>query len=133
MSFYSFEKLDMTGGSGADRLYSWSGADTLRGGAGDDILGGGSGDDMLFGGTGNDIFRIDVGNGADWIRDAGLGDVIRIAGRDFSGSVTSGSGATVLANQVQMSYSSANNSTTLYIGTDTVAGAGAYYQSYRSI
>lgn len=123
VSFYSFEKLDMTGGSGADRLYSWSGADTLRGGAGDDILGGGSGDDMLFGGTGNDIFRIDVGNGADWIRDAGLGDVIRIAGRDFSGSVTSGSGATVLANQVQMSYSSANNSTTLYIGTDTVAGA----------
>ncbi|WP_316678173.1 calcium-binding protein [uncultured Tolumonas sp.] len=123
VSFYSFEKLNMTGGAGADRLYSWDGDDTIQGGGGNDILNASAGSDVLFGGSGSDIFGINVGNGVDWIRDAEVSDIIRVAGRTFSGVVASGTGGTVLANQVQMSYSSADNVTTLFVGADATAGA----------
>ena len=53
------ERLDVTGGAGADRLAGGVGGDTLAGGAGDDTLDGGAGADRLVGGAGHDLYSVD--------------------------------------------------------------------------
>ncbi|MDB5371725.1 MAG: alkaline phosphatase, partial [Belnapia sp.] len=73
---HGMERLDVTGGVGADTLTGGGGVDTLRGGAGDDRLDGGAGVDRLIGGQGNDLYWIDriddnvveaVGEGSDTV------------------------------------------------------------------
>ncbi|WP_043359590.1 calcium-binding protein [Belnapia sp. F-4-1] len=54
------ERLEVTGGAGADRLTGGAGADSLAGGAGDDTLDGGAGSDRLAGGLGNDLYHVDT-------------------------------------------------------------------------
>ncbi len=71
------------GNGGFDILTGRGGNDIIEGGAGDDRLDGGFGDDRLDGGAGNDLMRggqgadtfvlRKTGNGADRIRDFGLG------------------------------------------------------------
>ena len=123
--YTGFEIFDITGGSGHDRLWSWSGDDRLAGGAGNDVLTGNGGNDVLTGGVGDDIFVYgSYSNGADTITDAGAGDTIRINGRDFTGAaVTTGNGTGITTNQVQISVDVANNETTLYVGSDGTPGA----------
>ncbi len=123
VNFYGFESFRITGGSGADRLYTWGGSDVINGGAGDDVLSGGGGDDNLSGGSGSDIFVCNAGAGLDRITDAAAGDAIRVSGAVFGGEVMSGDGTTLLAGQVQASYVSATNTTSLFVGMDNSAGA----------
>lgn len=67
----------LEGGAGNDTIYGGDGDDILVGGAGDDYLDAQSGNDTLIGGAGNDIliggddsdtYLIDIGSGADEIR-----------------------------------------------------------------
>lgn len=58
-SYYGFERVDLTGGSGHDRLYGGNLDDKLSGGAGNDILNGYAGSDTISGGTGNDRWIAD--------------------------------------------------------------------------
>jgi Ca2+-binding RTX toxin-like protein len=102
-----------TGGGGNDTLIGNDGANILTGGAGNDALTGGLGDDIFDFGASN--------NGNDTITDLASGDVIRILGESFTGSVTTGKGAALNANEVQCSSSA--GSTTLYVGTDATTGA----------
>jgi VCBS repeat-containing protein len=131
----------LDGGVGNDRLYGSVVTEDLRGGDGADTLVGGGGNDTLTGGAGNDVFlyfydtagadswtrtpnnattTVD-GQGTDTITDFASGDVIRVQGINLSGPATSGNGTTVGQNQLQVS--STGGVTTLYIGTDSVAGA----------
>ncbi|WP_271083652.1 DUF4214 domain-containing protein [Brevundimonas sp. NIBR11] len=55
ITLLNIERLNVTGGSGADVLTGGAYADTLRGGAGNDILRGNGGADILDGGAGFDI------------------------------------------------------------------------------
>lgn len=123
VNFYGFESFRITGGSGADRLYTWGGSDVISGGAGDDVISGGGGDDNLTGGVGSDLFVCNAGAGVDRITDAAAGDAIRVSGAVFGAEVTSGDGTTLLGGQVQASYASATNTTTLFVGMDNTAGA----------
>ncbi|WP_199319624.1 ExeM/NucH family extracellular endonuclease [Dolichospermum sp. FACHB-1091] len=68
----------LSGGLGADRLYGEDNDDILKGDAGNDFLYGSNGNDTLYGGAGNDnlwgnagadVFVLEIGNGADSIRD----------------------------------------------------------------
>ncbi len=68
------------GGTGADLIYGGDGADTLRGGAGADTLTGGAGADSILGGTGADL--IYGGDGAD-----------NISGNEGNNSIYGGDGA----------------------------------------
>lgn len=122
---YGFEQFELTGGAGHDRLYAWNGADKLVGGGGNDVLTGQGGDDVLTGGAGNDIFAYATsGNGADTITDAGVGDTIRIGSLStVLTSIALGDGTTVGNNQVQLSVDAVNNESTLYVGTNSTAGA----------
>jgi Ca2+-binding RTX toxin-like protein len=93
----------------------------------DNVLTGNSNNNIFTGGGGNDVFVFaDSGNGLDTITDFAAGDSISVAGAAFSGVVAAGDGTAVLANQVQ--FSSAGGTTTLYIGTDAVAGADVQLQ-----
>lgn len=123
--YYGFEQFEFIGGSGNDRLYGFGGDDKLTGNAGNDVLNGQGGNDILTGGGGGDLFYFEsYNNGVDTITDASTGDTIRVNGRDFTGgAVVMGDGTSVVTNQVQMSVDSANNETTLYIGSDGSAGA----------
>lgn len=71
------DRLD--GSEGNDRLDGGDGDDALNGGSGDDVLMGGRGDDILQGGDGDDIYEIELGSGADVIRDSGGRDRVRFA------------------------------------------------------
>ncbi len=129
VKFLNIEQFDIKGGSGDDRLWAWGNDDKISGGAGNDVITGGGGNDILTGGTGKDLFVYDsYNNGIDTITEAkpvdSIGDVIRINGRDFTGgSVSLGNGSGILTNQVQLSVNTANNESTLYIGSDGTAGA----------
>ncbi len=129
VKYYSFEQYDITGGSGDDRLWAWDGDDVIRGGAGNDVITGYRGNDILSGGSGKDLFIFDsFNNGIDTINEAkpadSVSDVIRINGRDFTGAAVSmGNGSALLTNQVQLSVNTANDESTLYIGSDGTAGA----------
>ena len=88
----------------------------------DNELSGNEGNNTLAGAAGNDIFFFaSSANGVDQIADFSVGDSIRIAGANFSGAPSSGNGSAVGLNQVQVS--SAGGSSTLYIGTNAIAGA----------
>ena len=112
----------LDGNDGNDTLDGGAGVDQLRGGTGNDQLDGGAGDDQLAGGGGNDVFMLAAqGNGVDQISDFALGDAIQITGAVLSGSVTPGNGAGLGPNQARLGSGAGN--TTLYVGTDAVAGA----------
>ena len=128
-SFINIENLrgsefaDMlSGDAGNNRIQGRDGGDAIDGGAGDDSLHGGYGNDTLTGGAGNDTFQYSGGGeGVDRITDFVAGDVIAIAVALTAGMPVSGTGTGVLAGGVQISQ--AAGLTTLYIGTDNVAGA----------
>ncbi|HYC01896.1 MAG TPA: hypothetical protein VED40_01300 [Azospirillaceae bacterium] len=105
------------------QMFGGTGADTFRGGAGGDFLFGGAGNDVLTGGAGADSFGYGGGsNGTDRITDFGTGDTIRIFGAGaLSGTLEAGTGAGLTKGQAR--FQVANNVTTLFIGTDSVAGA----------
>ena len=68
----------LAGTANADVLRGDAGADIVAGDAGDDDLTGGVDGDLLAGGSGNDTYRVNQGDGADVILDAGGGtDVVR--------------------------------------------------------
>jgi len=91
------------------------------------VLTGNSGDNILTGAGGSDVFAFTAsGNGLDTITDFSQGDSITVTGAAFAGAVTAGDGTTVLANQFQ--FASAGGTTTLYIGTDSTAGADVRIQ-----
>ncbi|MCK9202644.1 MAG: hypothetical protein M0P42_16090, partial [Gallionella sp.] len=93
----------------------------------DNVLTGNSNNNIFTGGGGNDVFAFAAsGNGLDTIADLAAGDSISIAGAAFSGSVAAGNGGAVLANQVQCASSA--GTTSLFIGTDAVAGADVQVQ-----
>ncbi|MFZ3017118.1 MAG: family 16 glycosylhydrolase, partial [Gallionella sp.] len=97
------------------------------GNAQDNILIGNSNDNILTGAGGNDVFGFYAsGNGLDTISDFAAGDSISVPGVAFSGVISAGNGSAVLANQVH--FASAGGTTTLYIGTDAVAGADVQVQ-----
>ncbi|MDD2864728.1 MAG: autotransporter-associated beta strand repeat-containing protein [Methylococcales bacterium] len=100
-----------------------AGSDSIVAGSGNDTLVGGTEDDSLTGGSGNDIFEYaNSGNGVDTITDFGVLDAIKATGRNSTdGTVTTGTGATVAENSVQLSVS--GGITTLYVDTDGVADA----------
>jgi Ca2+-binding RTX toxin-like protein len=151
-SFSNFERVLLMTGSGADSVDSSAfslddhlelgagndiaktggGNDYIDGGSGNDTLTAGEGTDNLTGGAGTDTFIYAAsGNGVDLITDFSIGDVIQVAGASFSGSVTSGTGATVGLNQVQANTS--GGITTLYMGTDATAGADVVIQLQGNI
>jgi Ca2+-binding RTX toxin-like protein len=82
------------GGAGSDTIFGGAGDDELIGGAGDDYidaqsgndrLNGGGGNDILVGGDDSDVYLIDLGSGADEIRnyDPSGGDVDAIGYQDI--------------------------------------------------
>ncbi|MGE5547687.1 MAG: matrixin family metalloprotease [Solirubrobacterales bacterium] len=109
-----------TGGSGDDTLIGTAGGNVLVGGSGDDTLIGGGGQDTVAGGAGNDVFQLTADGSTVTLTDYSLGESIKVAGASFA-SITAANGATVGQNQIQLSVS--GGLTTLYLGTDTVAGA----------
>ncbi|MFZ3018894.1 MAG: M10 family metallopeptidase C-terminal domain-containing protein, partial [Gallionella sp.] len=118
-----------------ENLYAYGTAGRiLTGSAGGNTIGGTSGNDTLVGNGGNDVFLFGAsGNGIDTISDCSSGDRIDITGCSFTGAISSGNGANILANQVEL-FNSASL-TTLYIGTDAIAGADVQIQltgSYTS-
>ena len=94
----------------------------LIGNSGNNLLTGAAGNDTLTGGAGADVFSFAAsGNGTDTITDFSDGDIIRISGANFSSTPTTGDGATLAQNRVQLATS--GNVTTLTVGTNTTAGA----------
>jgi hypothetical protein len=92
------------------------------GNAQDNVLAGNANNNILAGAGGRDVFVFaSSGNGIDTISDCSSGDRIDITGCSFTGAISSGNGASILANQVEL-FNSASL-TTLYIGTDAIAGA----------
>jgi VCBS repeat-containing protein len=75
---FGFEKLNLTGGSGADHLGGGNRNDSLSGGDGNDILVGVGGDDILLGGYGDDYL---TGGGGDDLILGGIGEDLAV----FSG------------------------------------------------
>lgn len=75
------------GNGGTDRLFGGAGRDQLFGGAGDDWLDGGPGTDVVYGGAGADTFVFEAGDGQIHLRDYEAGDVLRISGYDWAGSL----------------------------------------------
>ena len=104
-----------------------SGNDTLVGNDANNTLTGGSGNDTLTGAGGNDVFAFAAnGNGIDTITDFLSGDSITVTGAAFPGAIAAGNGNAVLANQIQLMAT--GGVTTLYIGTDSTAGADVQIQ-----
>ncbi|MGI9212211.1 MAG: hypothetical protein ACR2HF_07030 [Methylococcaceae bacterium] len=127
--YYGFESMEITAGSGNDRLYGLAGDDRIRAGAGDDVIEAGPGNDELTGGDGNDIFRYAPnGNGIDTIKDANVGDTIRIINANLTGPVQNGGGTLTPNNQVEIQYDQTSGLTTLYVGTDGNPGAEVLIQ-----
>lgn len=72
------------GGIGNDVMNGGEGSDTLFGDAGNDVLIGDKGNDRMTGGAGADTFMFRSGFGHDTVMDFGDGDVIDLAGGDFT-------------------------------------------------
>lgn len=111
----------ITGSSGANRLYGHDGADELRGLGGNDRLWGGTGtdslwgdgnDDEIFGGTGND--QIDGGSGHDHLYGEDGNDVI--AGGTGNDLLFGGAGNDIL--------SGGDGQDSLFTGSGTDAASG---------
>lgn len=76
----SFERLDLTGSTGFDRLTGDMMDDTLSGDIGNDTLDGGHGDDILHGDTGDDL--VFGGAGADMLSGGANNDTLSGGGGD---------------------------------------------------
>src|SRR3989338_7950106 len=99
----------------------------LTGNSYNNVIKGASGNDTLTCAGGNDVFAFAVnGNGLDTITDFSVGDCITVTGAAFAGTIVAGNGSALLANQVQLA--AAGGTTTLYIGTDSTAGADVQIQ-----
>lgn len=110
----------------ANVLHGGAGADVMNGGGGNDLLAGGAGNDTLTGGAGADQFMFEAsGNGIDRIADFMTDDQVLVAGT-ITGRASAGNGSNLAAGAMQAS--TANGITTLYIGTDAVAGADVQIQ-----
>lgn len=73
------------GGAGNDALGGYFGNDELDGGDGEDDIYGGDGDDIVSGGAGEDYFAFVAGDtGHDTIQDFELGDLIDVAGLNYT-------------------------------------------------
>ncbi|MEF8747646.1 MAG: cadherin-like domain-containing protein [Candidatus Accumulibacter propinquus] len=117
----------IVGDAGNDSVYGGDGNDYVDGGYGDDQIAGQAGDDQLAGGAGDDSFvYTSMGNGVDSINDFADGDRITIVGTTLILPITSGDGAALQQNQVQVSTDS--GVTTLHIGTDNLEGADVEIQ-----
>ncbi len=121
--FAGVETFDITGSNRSDRVNGFGGADTLAGGGGADFVDGGAGVDVLSGGTGADVFVFsDIWNaGVDLITDADTGDILRMNGVGLTGTMHTGTGATLPGGQMDLSV--AGGVTTLHLGLDGTAGA----------
>jgi trimeric autotransporter adhesin len=121
-NYYTPENLNGTGNDLDNTIRGNQGDNVLSGAGGSDTLVGGDGNDTLTGGTGGDMFYISTtDSGTDTITDLSIGDIVRVCGVTFSGSITDGDGSTAQNGDLQIS--SANGQTTLHIGTDDNAGA----------
>jgi uncharacterized delta-60 repeat protein len=101
--------------------------DKLHGGYGADTITGFAGNDTLTGSDANDTFVYQTSdNWVDTITDFSVGDRIHVEGAGFTGMATVGTGVAVGANQVQIE--NGDGITTLYIGTDAMAGADLVVQ-----
>jgi Ca2+-binding RTX toxin-like protein len=138
------DAVNATGNSLSNILVGNAANNTLDGKAGDDVITGYGGGDILIGGFGNDSLSVEGegnvltgGAGVDTftfrdinftannrITDFELGDLIYF-GNSIRGinSLAEGSGASVVAGQVQ--YRISNGDTLLYVGTDDSSGADA--------
>ena len=127
LDYRRFEVYKLTGSNFSDKLSGWSNADLLAGGWGADMLTGWQGDDQLFGGPGSDQFRFAQWwtDGRDTINDAAAGDFMRISGITLSGVVTTGTGASLGAGQVQVETNvvGGHSITTVHVGCDGTLGA----------
>jgi Ca2+-binding RTX toxin-like protein len=120
--YYTTENLNGTGNDLDNTIRGNRGDNALDGAGGSDMLVGGDGNDTLTGSAGSDMFYISTtDSGTDTITDLSIGDIVRVCGVIFNGSVTDGDGASALNGDLQVS--SANGQTTLHIGTDDNAGA----------
>lgn len=116
----------ITGNDLANVFHGGAGADVMNGAGGNDLLVGGAGNDALTGGAGADQFMFEAsGNGIDRIADFMTDDQLLVAGT-VTGRATAGNGSNLAAGAMQAS--TANGVTTLYIGTDAVAGADVQIQ-----
>ena len=76
------------GTNATDRINGGGGRDILNGGEGDDTLAGGTGDDILSGGKGDDTYLYNIGDGLDFIGDAGGADTLRFGAGILPGNIT---------------------------------------------
>lgn len=121
---YNVTIENATGGAGDDSITGNEADNVLVGNNGWDTLKGDLGNDTLTGGAGSDVFqyRITDTNGNDVITDMFDNDIIRITGANFLSTViTAGNGTGLLQNQIH--YASTADTTTLYFGGDSTAGA----------
>ena len=106
----------LSGGDGKDSLGGGEGDDTLSGGIGNDTLAGGEGSDSLDGGDGDDLLF--GGLGATVIAGGGGNDTIRLNGRSFASTITTGSGS----DTIEVAH--ADVGTAVIAVTDFTAGSG---------
>ena len=126
-NLYAVNNVWIAYGVTIENAIGGSGNDILTGNDANNSLNGSLGNDTLTGAGGNDVFAFAAsGNGADTIADFSAGDSITVTGAAFSGAITAGDGSSLLANQVQLA--AAGGATTLYIGTDSIAGADVQIQ-----
>ena len=114
--FYSFERFNITGGSGDDQLQGADDVDVLNGGAGADVITSGLGADTINGGTGYDR----------WIANySGLNVDVSATLLASGASAITGSGASVTGIEAaQLTFGSGNDlfDSTAVTGNDDVFG-----------
>ena len=121
LSWLTGDYENVNGSSYADIIKGNLFNNIIYGGGGNDQITGGGGNDILYGGLGDDNFIYSASNdGLDIIADLQLGDIITVAGSNFTSPITTGNGSSVGLNQIQYQVSSGN--TYLYIGTDNSLG-----------
>ena len=126
-TYLGIDNLAISLGCIIENAIGGSGNDILTGNDASNNLEGGAGGDTFTGAGGSDVFAFATsGNGIDAITDFTLGDTITITGATFTGAVAAGDGSAVLSNQIQLA--SSGGTTTLYIGTDSTAGADVQIQ-----
>jgi Ca2+-binding RTX toxin-like protein len=114
--------LQITTATIIENAIGGDGNDTIIGNAFDNTLRGMHGNDTLTGGDGYDTFAFSAfGNEIDTITDFSNGDLIQIAGANFTNLVTAGDGVTIAENQVRLV--TAGEITTAYIGLNEAPGA----------
>ena len=105
-----------------ENAFGGDGNDTLIGNSVANELHGTRGNDTLTGGGGNDVFWFHAStDGIDRVTDFTDGDSLRLDGASFAGPLTSGAGAGLARNQIQVS--STSGVTTVYIGIDNTPGS----------